>query len=141
MNQAKYMLPIIENTFRVLGWELNAVNIKYEPDLGLNPERRHEVEILTKERGTWSCDVYCEMRPFTMRSITGEVEVMRGEWVLVTTVMKDGGYWDPPYEDEIELAADPSLHKAIVDAVLSNIRAEMYDSFSYTPDIEEDVPQ
>jgi len=147
MNQIKDLKAIITGIFKVLGWSIIDLIINYEPDLELNPERMHNVQISTNH-GLFYFDLVCESRPFTTSTLLGDRTVVRDEWVVSTIVQKDGGYWDPPYEDTLELASDPGLGKALIDALLSEVRTQMYDSLPYTPDIrpldielEEDVPQ
>lgn len=143
MNQIQNMKGIVEACMKVLGWGIHTLNLNYEPED--NPDHVHNVQLVTTH-GTYNFDARYEMRIFTTTSLLGERHVPRGEWVLTTIVQKDGGYWDPPYEDEVELASDPSLAKAFIDALLSEVRVQMYDALPYIPDntvldIEEDIPQ
>ena len=145
MEQIKNLKPIIEGMMRVLGWGIHSLTVQYEYDIIDNPDHVHNIQLVTTQ-GTFCFDVHCEPRSHTLHSILGDKTILRDEWVVTCVVQKDGGYGDPPYEDEVELASDPGLGVAIIHALLSELRTRMYDALPYIPDntpfnIEEDIPQ
>ena len=67
-------------------------------------------------------------------------------WVSHAVVLRDGGRWDPPYEEEEEVAESATVEGALIESVLVYFRNAMYDCQPYTEpsidiDKEGDVPQ
>lgn len=66
------------------------------------------------------------------------------QWESYAYVTKDGGRWDPPYEDEELVAKGHTPEIALIESVLVYFRKAMYDSLPCIEpdlDIEGDVPQ
>jgi DNA-directed RNA polymerase subunit RPC12/RpoP len=79
-----------------------------------------------------------------VRTITG-MQVEHNQWVTYARVTKDGGRWDPPYEDDVEVAKGATPEIALIEALLVYFRNAMYDSLPQIDidltDIEGDIPQ
>ena len=86
-------------------------------------------------------------RPITTPSLIRSKEYSkRMAWVSHAVVQRDGGRWDPPYEEEEEVAESPTVEGVLIESVLVYFRNAMYDCQPYTEpsidiDKEGDVPQ
>jgi hypothetical protein len=85
-------------------------------------------------------------RTYATATLLRSREHKRMAWVSHAIVQKDGGRWDPPYEEEEEVAESPTVEGALIESVLVYFRNAMYDCQPYIEpniniDKEGDVPQ
>jgi hypothetical protein len=85
-------------------------------------------------------------RDTTTPTLSGGRRITHRLWVSHAVVQKDGGRWDPPYEEEEEVAESPTVEGVLIESVLVYFRNAMYDCQPYTEpsfdiDKEGDVPQ
>ena len=78
-------------------------------------------------------------RETTTPTLAHSLRRMHTLWVSHAIVQKDGGRWDPPYEEEEEVAESLTVEGALIESVLVYFRNAMYDCQPYTE--PEDVPQ
>ena len=133
------LAPLIIGAFKAIGAEVTHLEVE------VTEGALTEIEINTDTLGAFRYFVQQDMREHVVNTIIGQRRTNRTEWTVSIIVQKDGGMWDPPYEDEMEVASGPVLHVALFDAILMELRNRMYDSLPFVEQridfTNEDIPQ
>lgn len=69
-----------------------------------------------------------EEREVECRTIVKHTRRKQKVWVAYVIVTKSGGYWDPPYDDELEIGHGPSPTAAAVEAIMATLRDRMLNA-------------
>jgi hypothetical protein len=85
------------------------------------------------------------IREEKLPTLTGNFVKPVARWESYAYVTKDGGRWDPPYEDEQLVASGGTPEIALIESLLIYFRNAMYDSLPQIDidltDIDKDLPQ
>ena len=137
MNRAE-IIQRLHDAFRVLGIDAG-VQIS-QPDPGL-----WEINILAGPLGSYQYYAIQDVRERTAISLLGQRRWNQKEWVVSIIVQMDGSYWDPPYEDEREVATHQDLVVALIDATMNEVQYRMLNAAAPYPelplDYAEDIPR